>query len=48
MKVEYNDCSCHPETCSCNPYKVVLPYGEKVTFYLRKDAERFVEWTNKK
>lgn len=30
------------------PYKVVLPYGEKVTFYLRKDAERFVEWTNKK
>lgn len=40
FKVENNWCNCHPETCCCNPYKVVNTQTGKTvaTVYLYEDA----------
>lgn len=48
-RVEYNHCNCHPETCCCNPYKVVnTTTGEGVaTFYLEADAQKLCNLLNK-
>lgn len=48
-KVQYNYCSCHPETCACNPYKVVdISTGQEVaSFYLKNDAQIFCNILNK-
>lgn len=46
-KVAYNHCDCHPETCCCNPWKVVDSDGKKVTtFYHDYDARHYVEEWN--
>lgn len=38
--VEKNYCNCHPETCCCNPYKIVDTNGEKFeTFYTKEKAQ---------
>jgi hypothetical protein len=43
-------CQCHPETCSCARYRVVM--GEKeeqvAQFYFRKDAEKLVKLLERK
>lgn len=48
-KVEFNQCDCHPETCCCDPYRVVNLENPKLYFtkYDRQDAIKLVEELNK-
>jgi hypothetical protein len=40
-RVRLNRCTCHPETCCCDPWIVIAPDNTRVpgSFYLRLDAE---------
>lgn len=44
LKVEINNCRCHPETCCCDGYYVQMPYDDRIPFFSRERAERFVAW----
>jgi hypothetical protein len=44
LKVEVNNCRCHPETCCCDGYYVQMPYDDRIPFFSRERAERFVKW----
>lgn len=44
LKVEINNCRCHPETCCCDDYYVQMPYDDRIPFFSRERAERFVAW----
>ena len=46
-KVERNYCSCHPETCCCNPWKVTAPDGSRhSTFYRKSTADEVASALN--
>lgn len=48
ITVKRNYCNCHPETCCCDPYKVVDDSGKTIaTFYDKSDAKRLVDMLNK-
>jgi hypothetical protein len=38
FKVEPNNCNCHPETCSCNPWKIVDEKGERHSTHYEKSV----------
>jgi hypothetical protein len=47
-KYEVNNCSCHPETCACNPFKITDREGNKLTTAFTEDqAQKIVEKLNK-
>jgi NADH:ubiquinone oxidoreductase subunit E len=47
-KFEANTCDCHPETCGCNPFKIVDREGNKITTAFNEDqAKKVVEILNK-
>lgn len=37
-KVERNRCDCHPETCGCNPWKIVDENGERHSTHMDKSV----------
>ena len=45
-----NNCNCHPETCGCNPYKVVNEDTKEriATFYSKKEAFKLADLLNGK
>jgi hypothetical protein len=45
---EVNRCECHPETCGCNPFKIVDREGNKIsTAFDENQAKKVVEILNK-
>jgi hypothetical protein len=36
--VRPNQCSCHPETCGCNPWAVFIDGRKDLTFFHEQDA----------
>lgn len=45
---EDNPCECHPETCACNPFKIVDREGNKIsTAFDENQAKKVVEILNK-
>ncbi len=47
-RYEENSCTCHPETCGCNPFKIVDREGNKITTaYTEKQAKEVLEIMNK-
>jgi hypothetical protein len=47
-KYESNSCTCHPETCGCNPFKITDREGNKLTTaYTEEQAKKVVEILNK-
>jgi hypothetical protein len=47
-RLESNDCNCHPETCVCNPFKIVDREGNKITTaFSKQQAEKVLEIMNK-
>ena len=51
MKVKYsyerNYCSCHPETCCCHGYKIMLDEEKIATAFDKEAAEKLVAHLNK-
>jgi hypothetical protein len=47
-KYEVNNCNCHPETCGCNPFKIVDREGNTITTaYTEEQARKVLEIMNK-
>ena len=47
-KVERNHCTCHPETCGCNDWRITAPDGNKhSTFYHKATADEVANALNK-
>lgn len=47
-KYELNHCQCHPETCGCNPFKIVDREGNKVgSAFTEKQAIAVLDILNK-
>lgn len=45
--VELNRCSCHPETCCCNPYKITMDGEEFITVFNKEIAIHVCDALNK-
>jgi hypothetical protein len=44
--IEYNVCNCHPETCNCNPWKIIYKDKKIATGYFRKPLEKLCRRAN--
>lgn len=46
--VERNRCDCHPETCACNPWRVVKGEERIATLYDHGGAEQLAQALNER